>query len=311
MILNSALLLLIRCFSAALLVLVGKKYFILYCACDLSFYMLQKLARRDFYHWLPIEGFFSVLVSFLWRLIGKTIVDYTGVVQMRAAGELGGIYWTGNMLLAVFSPIAVVSFYYASKPEIVVMAETTARLIVGALSGAWLVCFLLFLKLMKKEYRKTFLSLETGNDWAMSFFIKGNTDAKRVKPVRLNKHKWRKIRPEVKEFVAENWERWEEEEPDWFTDVWKSRLPEDWLPATELRRQKMIGGGQRRRSSLGQLMGESVRDRRGSATVVPLNEGGDTVGDADGVSAREPTTIARLPVKIRKRCDVDSDDESK
>jgi hypothetical protein len=274
-------------------VLVGEKYFIRYFACDLGFYMVQKILRGDFYHWLPIDGIFSVFVSFLWRLIGKTIVDYTGVVQMRAAGELGGIYWTGNMLLAVLSPIAVVTFYYANaEPLHHVLEEKTAWLMVRSLCGAWLVFFLLFLKLMKKEYRTTFLSLETGNDWAMSFFLKGDTDVKRVKPLRLNKNKWKKIRPDVRDFVVENWERWEEEKPDWFTEVWKSRIPDDWLSAAELRRQRVVGGGQRRRSSLVQLMGESVR--RVSAAVAPFNEGVDVVGDDDGAAAPEPT-IARLP----------------
>jgi hypothetical protein len=43
----------------------------------------------------------------------------------------------------------------------------------------------------------------------------------------------------------------------------------------ELRRQKMVGGGQRRRSSLGEVIGGrgvvETAERRGSATVVPVS----------------------------------------
>ena len=91
-----------------------------------------------------------------------------------------------------------------------------------------------FLKLAKKEYRGTFFSFETGNDWAMSFFLKGDTDAKRVKPLRLNKHKWKKIRPEMKEFVLANWERWEEEQPAFFTEAFKKRVDDDMVPKSNL-----------------------------------------------------------------------------
>jgi hypothetical protein len=88
----------------------------------------------------------------------------------------------------------------------------------------------------------------------MRFFLKGDTDAKRVKPLRLNKNKWKKIRPEMKEFVLENWAKWEEEKPAFFTAVFKRRVDDDMVPAGELRRQVAEGGGQRRRSSLGEIM---------------------------------------------------------
>ena len=56
MLLNSALLLLIRSFSAAVLMLVKKRYFMLFWAGDMALYLLQKVARRDFYYWIPVDG---------------------------------------------------------------------------------------------------------------------------------------------------------------------------------------------------------------------------------------------------------------
>jgi len=40
-------------------------------------------------------------VSLLLRVIVKTLADFTGIVQFMAPAELGGIYWTVNMILAL------------------------------------------------------------------------------------------------------------------------------------------------------------------------------------------------------------------
>jgi hypothetical protein len=51
----------------------------------------------------------------------------------------------------------------------------------------------------------------------------------------------------------ENWERWEEEKPTWFNDAFKRMVDDDMIPVESLRR--LNGGSQRRRSSLGDLLG--------------------------------------------------------
>ena len=53
---NSALLLLIRSFSSALIMLVGKRYFAWYLLGDIVFYFALKIARNDLHYWLPIDG---------------------------------------------------------------------------------------------------------------------------------------------------------------------------------------------------------------------------------------------------------------
>jgi hypothetical protein len=178
-----------------------------------------------------------------------------------------------SMFMALVAPFVTNVIYFAVG-ENVSIAKETAWLLTGSLSGAWAVFFVAFLWLMNREYIRTFFSAETGNEWAMDFFLKGDDDAQRVKTIRLNPNKWKKIRPLVKDFVLENWKVWEEDQPDWFTKEWKAKLPDDMLPAAELMKQKLAGGGERRRSSLGELVGldVSVRERRSSATIVPLNE---------------------------------------
>ena len=132
------------------------------------------------------------------------------------------------------------------------------------LGGAWLAVFLTFLVLMKKKYRATFLSLQTGNDFYQNYFLKtGNTDETRASIVKRNRHLWQSIRPQVREWLKENWPRWVEEGPEWFNHVWISNVDDDLLPLEVLEQQNLVGGGERRRSSIGDMMG-------GGAQVAPV-----------------------------------------
>jgi hypothetical protein len=70
----------------------------------------------------------------------------------------------------------------------------------------------------------------------------------------------------VKSWTVENWERWEEEEPEWFNDAWKAGVDDDMILPESLRRLNG-GGNERRRSSLGDVL-------RG-ARVVPTAGGED------------------------------------
>jgi hypothetical protein len=204
---------------------------------------------------------------------------------------MGGIFFSANMIMAVVAPFVAIKIYYdKTEPVDFVMEKQTAWSIVGSLGGAWLVSFLLFLKLMKKKYRRTFFSLETGVEWAQKFFLNGKTDVVKVAVLGCNRKQWKAIEEDVKVWVLENWDGWEEEKPGFFTENFKAGLDEDWLTPAELRRQKMAGGGQRRRSSLGELMGGSVQGRRLSATVVPFDEGDDILGD-DGEGAAAELTV--------------------
>jgi hypothetical protein len=114
MVLNSALLLLLRSIGAALLMLADTKIFVAYMAGDHLLYLLQKLVRGDFLYWLPMEGVVGLALSLLVRVAVKTLTDFTGVLQLRAAGELGGVMWLWTMVLALVAPWAAVPVYFGS-----------------------------------------------------------------------------------------------------------------------------------------------------------------------------------------------------
>jgi len=201
--------------------------------------------------------------SLMGRVCMKVITDYTGVVQFRGSGELGGAYWTFNMLMAIAATFASVHFHFKSLEKGEAISEGTAWTAANVLGGAWVAVFLAFLVLMKKKYRVTFFSLQTGNDYFQNYFLKTeNTDERRASIVKKNRRLWQSTRPLVREWLMENWPRWVEEKPEWFNQVFISKVDDDLLPTEVLEQQNQMGGGSRRRSSITDVMG-------GNAQVAP------------------------------------------
>ena len=60
------------------------------------------------------------------------------------------------------------------------------------------------------------------------------------------------IAPELFKWLADNWDRWEEERPDWFTAAAISTVPEDMLP---IKFKMGLGGNKKeRRESLKKMV---------------------------------------------------------
>jgi len=223
-----------------MLMLVKKRYLVMYMAGDMALYLLQKVARGDFHYWTPIDGAFGLFVSWTIRVIVKILTDFTGVIQFRHTTELGGLFWTLNMFLALLASLACVWVSGGGGME---------WALVGAGSGAFTLSFGLFLLLMKKEYRRTFWSTRTGKQWTMDFFLKGKDDGTRKTTIMRNQKQWRAIRGEVKEWVKANWWRWEAEKPVWFTESWIAKVPPDMIPSEAKQAAQDIRASARRRSS--------------------------------------------------------------
>jgi len=239
MLLNSALLVLIRSFGAAMLLQANKIYLVIYMAGDMALYLGVKVARGDFHYWFPVYGAVGLVVSLLIRVIVKTITDFTGVIQFRHPAEEGGLYWTANMFLALAASFACVWVGGGGRLEFT---------LVGAASGAWVLVFSLFLSLAKKGFRRTFVSRQRGKDWAMEFFVKGVDDAQKSEVIGCNEHMWTEIRVDVKEWVRAGWWRWVDEKPDWMTESWIAKVPLD-MVAEEA--QAAARGSRRCRAKVG------------------------------------------------------------
>ena len=112
--------------------------------------------------------------------------------------------------------------------------------------------------MMKKQFRSTFWSMETGNEWIQAFFLQGGSDDIKAMVLTKNRAKWKAIEPQVKEWVGEGWMGWERDKPDWFTDNWKSRVPVDWVPKEGKAEHKRAKESERRRSIAGSARKGSV-----------------------------------------------------
>jgi hypothetical protein len=222
---------------------------------DHVLYLAYKMGRRDLYHWVPLEGAAMVAETAMMRVGVKAITDFTGVVQFRGPAEMGGAAWTfsqGSALVASF----VATHIYLSSDEGVAdeeaIGESFVWKIVGALSGSQVIFFICFLLLMKRNFWGTFFSTQTGYQYVQSKFLREGDENKKA-VFKYNKKLWLGIREDVKAWTLENWERWEEEKPEWFGgDAWKAQIDDDMIPSASLR-ELNGGGSQRRRSSLGDI----------------------------------------------------------
>jgi hypothetical protein len=275
MILNGALLLLARSASAALLIRANSSYLMYYVLGDCAFFFLQKAARGDLRTFSNIsdKGLVGMVTGdFIMQLVFKLVVDYTGLVQFRGPGVLGGCYWTGNMLLALTAPFGAVAIFFASDASTdSSLDKTTSWTLASSLCGAWILAFLLFLILMNPAHRKSFYSTTTIKEWVCSFFTKeGATDHSKLRILFFRPCLWKHLRPEVKEWTLVNWARFEREQPTWFTPVRIAWADDDMFPPGTLEGRKRAGGGGRKSSMSELLLGGSLREREGrSSRVTP------------------------------------------
>ena len=241
MFVNSALLILIRSISIALVLLVKNKlWFVAYWLADMGLYFLWKLARGDFYYWMADSGLFVACVM---RIGVKVVTDYSCLLQFRHPQEIGGIYFTMNIGMALLVSFACVIIYSEtncddSKDMDAAKCDSNKMFtvgeigsVVGGMGAVWLLVGGMFLLLMKREYRGSFFSMETGREFGRNFFIYGGTDELKAEIFKRNDKLWMwSMGPRVKEWVLESWWTWEEEKPAFFDDLFKASVPAHFVP---------------------------------------------------------------------------------
>ncbi|GMI34278.1 hypothetical protein TeGR_g4020 [Tetraparma gracilis] len=200
-------------------------------------------------------------------ILQSIAVDFAGIIQLRAPGEMGGAWWTFTMVIALSTSFVATHIYYTSleDPTDAALPPVYSWTIVGALSSAYLAVFVVFLCLINPGYTHTFFSTTTGASWATQRFTEANNDETRAKIMSRNKKIWPSIRDDVKAWTLENWEHWEDEEPEWFNSAWKASVDDDMIPPDCLRR--LSGASERHtKNSLA-----NVRGGAGEGKVVPVS----------------------------------------
>jgi hypothetical protein len=62
-------------------------------------FFTQKFLRRDMRTFFNVDGWIaSIFMDGIFQLMCKVLVDFTGLVQLRGPGILGGAFWSANMV---------------------------------------------------------------------------------------------------------------------------------------------------------------------------------------------------------------------
>jgi hypothetical protein len=270
--------LLIRCTTIVLLGLMGGRWAFLYIGADLGLYILVKILRGDFWYWIPFGGNIEIMSSIVMRVIIKIIADFTSIVQFRHPNEIGGVYWLfGLMLTMVSLPVSV----YIASQYVDDNAIAIASLIVKYFIPITSLCFAVLFLNIERKYWHTFLSTQRSKDMSMAFFLEGKSDKLKFEVFGCSRHHWVSIEGEIKKWVKSNWAKWEEEQPEWFTDVMKAKVPVDFIPADgDARRRESVRRASVDAEAEGGLAG-AVRASVRRASVGDV-DGGDIIGIGGG-----------------------------
>jgi hypothetical protein len=281
--------LLIRCTTIVLLGLIGGNWAFLYIGADLGLYLLVKILRGDFWYWVPLGGNIEIVSSILMRVVVKIITDFTSIVQLRHSNEVGGAYWLFGFVLTMGSlPVSI----YLASPYVDEGAIAIASTIVKYAILITTLCFAIFFWNIEKRYWHTFWSTQRSKDYSMAFFLEGESDAIKTEVFGSSRNHWVSIEGEIKKWVNLNWAKWEEEKPDWFTDVMKATVPVDLIPAEgDARRRESVRRASVDTEAEGALAG-ALRASFRRASV-----GGGDGGDIIGVGGGKAKVSSFVPVE--------------
>jgi hypothetical protein len=123
-----------------------------------------------------------------------------------------------------------VSIYIAS-PYVDERAIDIASSVMKYFIPLSILCLFLFFLNIEKRYLHTFWSKQRGKDKTMAYFLEEERDAIKFLVFGCSRHHWVSIEGEIKKWVKLNWAKWEEEQPEWFTDVIKATVPVDFIPS--------------------------------------------------------------------------------
>ena len=146
---------------------------------------------------------------------------------------------------------------------------------------------------IRREYLRTFVSLQTGCADAQSYFLDNEgDDAKRVHIFLYNERQWQAIRNRVQQWVLGMYAVWKALMPSWFTTDLRSRIPDEFMPAQVVHDLNAQAPGGRRPTV--QNMG-LLRRVSQAATVTAEessnSDGGLHIPTATAATHLEPTSL--------------------
>ena len=279
---------LLKVLSTALLATVGGLYVGAYLGGDMLFFLLFKAARNDFRFWLNIPALASAVLTVLSRIGVKLMVDFTCYLIGRHPFEEGGLYFSLSIFLSHASCFVAAYLYLSLKAngrgeddmadvenEGPVTTETARRFraadiwtTIGAIESLFLLTFVYFLMSIDRKYIWTFFSTMTGKQFCVLVYRTATSDVHRMDVFCHHPSYYRSIKGELQTWVGENWERWNDEKPPWFTPQLIAMIPDEMIPKKSL--EKLRNKGRRKSSVKEQLL-------LGAFAATPVVEGGEGI----------------------------------
>jgi len=212
---------------------------------ELGVYLLYKVARGDFFYWMPVTGVIQWLLAIFVRVFVKIITDFTCCFHFRHPYELGGLYFSANLLMGHLGVFAATYFYCEISQEGAAISNSLLWITVGGTSSLFFVFFAAFLITINEGYGRTFFSPKTSRDCVEDKFRLYKNPASKLSMLDESSHLLVRIREELKAYIGEKWEEWERERPPFWTAKFIRGLPYDMLPAAKQRELEAEGGGSR------------------------------------------------------------------
>ena len=113
--------------GCALLAATDSSLLIYFVGGNVVVFLVFKVARNDFLYWIRVKGAAGVAISFMFRVVVKVIVDFTGLVQMRHPYELGGAWFTASVVWAQILPFVALEFFFEGEKKEEVRERSEAK----------------------------------------------------------------------------------------------------------------------------------------------------------------------------------------
>ena len=190
------------------------------------------------------------------------MVDFTMIIHVRGPCEMGGFWFLATSLISLVGSVASVALYNSNYYDQDVKLEVeTLQTVLGVLGTVWMSSAIAIVSVMDRKYLHTFYSLDMASDYKRKCFLSAGEDQDDLKSKVLKDHPdmYRTWGDElIKPWTLKNWDRWEEEKPEWFSDKWIEHVPNEYIPYDwRVKYNKTKGRVEdpmmRRRSSLAQV----------------------------------------------------------
>ena len=241
---------LMKTLASSLIICVNASWLVIYMTCDMILFLVLKLVRRDFTYWLNLPPFISALFSLVIRVTEKTLTDFTLTLHMRNPFEVGGILFGLSIVQNQASTFIAAHLYLNYYDGKNILPASELWTVLFSLLGLFVASVLAFVLLMDRKYLRTFVTTTTGPQFAAERFHVATTDEQRLNTFKYHPYYYTAIEKELKALLAENWEDWMANKPDWMTERIIATIPDKFLPEREVAKlNKLSAGGKRRRNS--------------------------------------------------------------